>query len=191
MPRRVRFAILTCGLTLLLASGITPARAGLIASVFVDITPEGGGMSLYSYAVTVDPTSTLGVSEFDLNLTSGTTSGINTPVGAPLSSITMPTGFINLYTLGDPTVSFFSTSEATDIAPGGFGVFSFISTSDPTMLQPYQLTSFDGSGGTVTGTVLGPPSVAVPEPSSLVLSGLGVLGVMGWLAIIRSRKKVA
>jgi PEP-CTERM motif len=186
MPRRARLAILTYGLMLLLVSGITPARADLVASVSVDIMPEGGGMSLYSYAITVDPTSTLAVSEFDLNLTSGTTSGINTPVGAPLSSIMMPTGFINLYTLGDPTISFFSTSEATDIAPGGFGIFSFISTSNPTTLQPYQLTSFDGSGGTVTGSILGPTSA--PEPSSLVLFGLGAMGLMGWLARVRSRK---
>jgi hypothetical protein len=185
VPRRARLAIITFGLVFLFTSGITPARAGLVASVTVDITPEAGGMSLYSYAVTVDPTSTLAVSEFDLNLTSGSFSGINTPVGAPLSSIMMPTGFINLYTLGDPTISFFSTSEASDIAPGTFGVFSFISTSNPTMLQPFQLTSFDGSGGTVTGSILGPTSV--PEPSGLVLLGLGALGLLGRLAHVRSR----
>ena len=189
MPRCARHAILMCGLTLLLMSGVTSARAGLVASVSEVTTPDAGGMSLYTYTVAVDPTSTLAVSEFDLNLTSGSTSGINTPVGAPLSSITMPNGFINLYTLGDPTISFFSTSASTDIAPATSEMFSFISTSNPTMLQPFQLTSFDGSGGTVMGSVLGPTSV--PEPSSLVLSGLGVMGLMGWLANIRPRKHVA
>jgi hypothetical protein len=186
VPRRARLATFTCGLVLLFVSGITPARADLVASVSVDVTPEAGAMSLYSYAVTVDPTSTLAVSEFDLNLTSGTFSGINTPVGAPLSSIMMPNGFINLYTFGDPTISFFSTSEATDIAPGTFGIFSFISTSNPTMLQPFQLTSFDGSGGTVTGSILGPTSV--PEPSSLVLCGLGALALLVRLAHDRLRR---
>jgi hypothetical protein len=186
VPRRARPATFTFGLVLLVVSGITQARADLVASVSVDITPEAGGMSLYSYAVTVDPTSTLAVSEFDLNLTSGTFSGINTPVGAPLSSIIMPNGFINLYTLGDPTISFFSTSEATDIAPGTFGIFSFISTSNPTMLQPFELTSFDGSGGTEMGSILGPTSV--PEPSSLVLCGLGALVLLGRLAHARLRQ---
>jgi hypothetical protein len=186
MPRSARRAILTCGLMLPLMSGVTSARAGLVASVSEVTTPEAGGMSLYTYTVAVGQTSTIAVSEFDLNLTSGSTSGVNTPVGAPLSSIMMPNGFINLYTLGDPTISFFSTSASTDIAPGTSEIFSFISTSNPTMSEPYQLTSFDGSGGTVMGFVLGPTSV--PEPSSLVLCGIGALALLGRLAHGRFQK---
>ncbi len=114
MHRRARIAILIHGLVLLLMSGITPTRADLVATVSVVIAPEPDGMAMYTYTIAVtptavDPASTSSVSEFDLSLTSGTTSGINTPVGAILSSIMMQTGFINLYTPGDPTISFYST----------------------------------------------------------------------------------
>jgi PEP-CTERM motif len=187
MTRHARLATLTFGLMILLSFGIVPARAGLIGSVSVNITPETGGLSLYTYTVSVDSASTSAVSEFDLNITAGKTSGIITPVGALLSSITMPTGFINLYTLGDPTISFLSTDASTDISPGSMGVFSFVSTSNP-ILQPFQLSTFDGTGSTVMGSVLAPTSV--PEPSSLVLSGLGAMGVIGWLARARFRKHV-
>jgi hypothetical protein len=174
---------------ILLVAGIVPARAGLVASVTVDVTPEAGGMSLYAYTLAVAAASTSAVSEFDLNLTSETASGIFTPPGAPLSSITMPTGFINLYTPGDPTISFFSTDPSTDIAPGTSALFSFLSISSPTTLQPYQLSTFDGSGSPpVLGSVLGP--TVVPEPSGLVLSGLGVLGLIGGRARARSRRRV-
>jgi PEP-CTERM motif len=186
MPRRAKLATLACAFVILSAAGISPARAGLLASVSVVIAPEGDGMSLYTYTVSVDPASTSAVSEFDLNLTSGTTSGIDTPVGAPLSSITMANGFINLYTLGDPTISFYSTDPSTDIAAGTSGMFSFISLSDP-VSQPYQLSTFDGSGGVVVGSVLAPTSV--PEPSTLVLSGLGALGVVGVIARTRRRSR--
>jgi hypothetical protein len=99
----------------------------------------------------------------------------------------MPSGFINLYTLGDPIISFFSTDPSTDIAPGSSEEFSFISTSNPIM-QPYQLSTFDGTGNTVGGSVLAP--TFVPEPSSLVLWGLSAFGVIGRLAGVRYRKRV-
>jgi hypothetical protein len=188
MPRHLRLVTLTFGLILLFVFGIVPARAGMIASVSVDITPEAGGMSLYAYTVSVSSQSTSAVSEFDLNITSGTASGINTPVGAPLSSITMANGFINLYTTGDPTISFLSTDPSTDIMPGTSGMFSFVSTSNP-VLQPFLLSTFDGSGNTVAGSVLAP--TFVPEPSSLALSSLGAMGLIGWLAHRRVRKRAA
>jgi hypothetical protein len=188
MIRYLKFTTLIFGLMLLSLFGTSAARAGMIATVSVDIVSEGSGMALYTYTVAVDPASTSAVSEFDLNITSGTASGINTPIGAPLSSITMANGFINLYTLGDPTISFLSTDPSTDIAPGTFGMFSFISTANP-VLQPFQLSTFDGSGSTVANFVLGP--TAVPEPSSVLLLGAGVIGVSGWFARGRFRKPTA
>jgi hypothetical protein len=189
MSLRARLAIPTFGLIILLAAGLAPARGGLVASVSVVVTPEAGGISLYDYTVAVGAASTSAVSEFDLNLTSESFSGINTPLGAPLSSITMPTGFINLYTLGDPTISFYSTDPSTDIAPGTSALFSFLSTSSPVAMQPYRLSTLDGSGSPpVLGSVLGP--TLVPEPSALLLLGLGALGGIGGLARARRRRRV-
>ena len=53
MPRRARLSILTFILMLLVGFVNAPARAGLIATVSVDIVPETAGMSLYTYTVSV------------------------------------------------------------------------------------------------------------------------------------------
>jgi hypothetical protein len=188
MIRQLKVTTLIFELMFVTLFGTTAARAGMIATVSVDIVSEGSGMALYTYTVAVDPASTSAVSEFDLNITSGTTSGINTPVGAPLSSITMANGFINLYTLGDPTISFLSTDPSTDIAPGTSEMFSFISTANP-VLQPFLLSTFDGSGSTVAAFVLGPTTV--PEPSSVFLLGVGAIGLSGCFARARFRKHTA
>ena len=192
MPPFVRSAVRALAIALapifVIALGATPAHATFDTSVTTTVTPQGGGTSfLYSYAVNVLATSTNGLSEFDLNITAGNTSGINTPLGATLTSITMPTGFINDYTLGNPTIAFLSTDPTTDIPAGSLGTFSFISTSVP-VLQPYQFRGFDGAGNpvSVSGFALAP----VPEPASLTLFGLGAAAVAG-AAVRRNRRRLA
>ena len=192
MPPFVRSAVRALAIALapifVITLGATPAHATFDTSVTTTVTPQGGGTSfLYSYAVNVLATSTNGLSEFDLNITAGNTSGINTPLGATLTSITMPTGFINDYTLGNPTIAFLSTDPTTDIPAGSLGTFSFISTSVP-VLQPYQFRGFDGAGNpvSVSGFVLAP----VPEPASLTLFGLGAAAVAG-AAVRRNRRRLA
>ena len=110
------------------------------------------------------------------------TMGIVTPTGAPLSDITMPNGFLALYTPGDPTITFSSTDPTTDIQPGHSATFSFISPSGPAS-QAYLFRSFDDPNGNLVqagGQVLSPSpltSPAVPEPSPLALLALGLVPV--------------
>ena len=170
-----RPAVVALGLAM--ALGAAPARAALVTNILASVTPQSGGVSLYTYTVTDLPTSTSSISEFDLDVSGGQIPmGIITPTGALLSNITMPTGFINLYTTGDPSISFLSTDPSTDIAPGTSGIFSFTSPSRA-VLQAYQFSTFDGTGSTTGGRVLSPTPLAapsVPEPNGLLLLALGV-----------------
>ena len=165
MRERLQFMALGLGLAFALTAGATPVQAGFNASVATSVTPEAGGLYLYTYFVTDGATSTLGVSEFDMVV----------PASANLQSLTAPTGFLSLYTPGDVTVSFSSTDSTTDIAPGMTGVFSFTSLGAPTLGQ-YSLLTFDdtsfGSGDVLTGVTIAPG--IVPEPASLILLGLGL-----------------
>ncbi|GAC1470834.1 MAG: hypothetical protein NVSMB9_16370 [Isosphaeraceae bacterium] len=176
MPRRFKTAIFAVGIIFVLAFGVAPVHASFDATVAGTATKQAGGEFLYSYKVSVLSSSTSSLTEFNLNLTSGVASGIFTPGGAPLSSITAPAGFLTLYTTGDPTITFSSSSPSTDIAPGSSGLFSFTSLFSP-VSQPFLLRSFDASGGVLqlSGSVVGP----VPEPTSLVLLGIGGLGFLG------------
>lgn len=166
-----------------LASG--NALADFTATVTPTITSQGGGVFLYSYLVTDTASSTSPIAEFDLSLTILPTSGVITPTGATIASITAPTGFLKLYTSGDPSISFVSSDPSTDIQPGSSVTFSFTSTF-AAVLVPYQLQTFDGSGKVITGSILAPATV--PEPSSLLLIGLGTLGLMGRHALSKRRK---
>ena len=188
MSRRPRPTACALGLALLLATAVAPARADMQATVTVSITPESGGMFLYDYTVADLATSTSAVSEFDLSLTLSPFSGINTPPGAPISSITMQPGFINLYSTGDPSISFFSTDPSTDIAPGTSGSFSFTSTYAPVYV-PYMLSTFDGTGSSVSGSIFAPATV--PEPSTLALAAAAALGLAGWRLLGRRRARAS
>ena len=184
MPRQLKLGALALVAGLAVAAGATPTRAAFDTSIAVNAVQQPGGF-LYTYTVSVLGTSTVPLSEFDLNVSSVVPNGgINTPTGAPLTGITAPAGFAVLYTTGDPTIVFESSSPATDIQPGRSGQFSFSSIFGP-VSQPYAFRGFDGGGNLqqVTGGVLGP----VPEPASVTLFGLGAVGALGLYA--RGRRK--
>jgi hypothetical protein len=163
-------SILLASAVLLLLS-LTPisSRAGFVTTVTPSVT-FAGGLYTYSYNVMNSPTSTVGVSEFDVSV----------DPGANLGSLTNPSGFLALYTTGDPAVEFLSTDPTFDIAPGASGLFSFTSMFGPTT-QADLVRGFDTTMGTVVenaGSTLAP----VPEASSVVLFGLGLASMIGFRA---------
>ena len=128
------------------------ARADLVTTVTPIVAPAAGGYS-YTYLVTNTPASTVDVGAFYLGVSDD----------ADLSDITMPAGFLTLYTTGFETIEFASTDSSTDITPGSSDVFSFVSPLPPETLS-YANQSYD-DGEFNTGTTLGP--ISVPEPLSL------------------------
>ena len=172
MPRRVNRFLLASAV-LLLSFGSGPARADLIGTVTPTVTPQGGGLFLYSYLVANSIQSTAGMAEFDVSVATS----------ALLSAITNPNGFLALYTPGDTFIQYLSTDPSTDIAPGSSGTFSFTANLPP-MSAPYLLRGFDASSNVLqrSGNVLAP---AVPEPSVLLLALVGGLTVFGPRAVRR------
>ena len=140
-----------------------PARATLISTVIPAVAPAGQGEFEFTYGVTNSPASTVDIGEFDLDVAPA----------ADLGSFTVPTGYLTLYTPGDPTISFESTAASTDVTPGATDTFSFESAAGPAA-DPYAAVSYD-DGEADTGTTLGP--TAVPEPASTALVAAGLLAV--------------
>jgi hypothetical protein len=161
--------ILAAFALLWLSTGTTPARAGLLANLSVDVTRASNGVYTYDYTLSVDPSSTLGAGELDLSVS---------PF-ANLSSISGPAGWDVFYTAGSPgdsAITFSSPDSSTDIAPGSFGLFSMTSLIGPALSSDLA-RGFDDSNGTVdqiSGTIL---TAAVPEPSALMLGVLALVGL--------------
>ncbi len=168
----MRRSVIFCAL-LVLACGAVDARAGFDVSISASDTRQADGSYLYSYALMNAATSTVSISEFDL--------AVNDPIG--LTSITTPSNFITFYNPGDTSITF--TAIDGGIAPGSVGVFSFISFSGPGMVSDLirGLDSSTFNNTDVSGIVVGPATV--PEPSSLLLCGLGAIAPLG--LALRSR----
>jgi hypothetical protein len=151
-----------------IAAAAQPVFATLTATVVPVVIPDGHGNYDFTYEVTNAPTSTVNFGAFYLEV----------DPAANLSSLSAPTGYLDLYTPGDSTIEFASTDPSADITSGATGQFSFVSAVGPGA-DPYAVQSYD-DGSFYNGTTLGP--TAVPEPAS---SGLIPAGS---IALLRRRR---
>jgi hypothetical protein len=169
MSRSSTKVILAAVVSAWLWIGAAPARGGLITDLSVDVTRAANGLYTYSYTLTVESSSTLGAGELDLAVS---------PF-ANLSAISAPAGWDVFYTPGSPgdsAITFSSPDSSTDLVPGTSGMFSMASFVGPALASDL-VRGFDDSTGTFdqnSGTIR---TASVPEPSSLVLGALALLGV--------------
>ncbi len=150
-----------------IAGGRPSARADLVTSLGVSTMAVSGGLTDYDYTLADLSASTVTASFFFVDVSST----------ANLTALSAPTGWDISYTPGDTAVGFTSSDSSYDIAVGATGLFSFDSTLAPQM-APYEIAGVDANYNYVPndGMIL---SASVPEPSSVVLCTLGVLGVLG------------
>lgn len=152
----------------------SPARAGLVADISSSVTPQPGGLNLYQYTITDEPSSSLPAVEFTLTV----------DASANLTSITGASGWLITYSTSDNIVDWSSPSSSTDLQPGNSAIFSFVSPLGA-FQQNYQivgLTTNPFAIDTKQGQIASPGIASVPEPGSLVLFGIGTLGVLTMLA---------
>ena len=166
-PRFYGFRLCIALALVAIFGGRQSARAGLITNVTVATTPVAGGLTQYDYTVSNESSSTITASFFFV--------AVDTT--ANLSVMTAPTGWDISYATGDPVIEFSSPNSSLDIIPGTSGQFSFESPLTP-LITTDAVAGIDSNLNFVQndGFTLGP----VPEPSCVLLCGLGALGVLAF-----------
>jgi hypothetical protein len=162
------------GSILVLSVLLIAVRASRADSVV--LTSQGVGV--YGYGLELDPGSggIMAVNGSTLSFT-----GLSGVTGASAAS---DIGFTATFT--PTTVTFTETGggASTPNNPGSTPVilpdFFFIDSADTTVGN-VSYVAITSNQGTLTGTALGPvtPAPTVPEPSTLILAGSGLLGLAG------------
>ena len=137
------------------------------------ITAEYGGLFRYDYILSLSAANTVGASSFAIAIAIG----VGSNAAVILGSGSAPSGFDISYAPGDIEILFTSPDASFDIAPGATGRFEFESRVGPARTG-YQVQGFDGSGNLATNSGSAFTAAAVPAPASMLLLGVGGLGVM-------------
>jgi PEP-CTERM motif len=158
---------------MILVAGVAQsARGDFVTSLTVSVTQQPGGLFEYDYTLKDEAASDLPVFQLSLNVAPS----------ANLSSLAGPSGWDVVYNPGDIQVLWSSEDSSTDILPENIGLFSF-SSAGAASLQDYLIAGISDSPPdleTNSGQILGPGVSSVPEPSALILLGVGVLAVIGY-----------
>src|SRR4051794_31228546 len=165
-PIDVRIPLLTAAIASALWLDVGSARGDLIFTLSAQVTHEADATYLYEYELSVSPSSTLGASTLALGVS---------PLADPVA-LTGPDGWDASFSALDGLILFQSSDGTFDIGPGLLGSFTYSSLLGPASM-PYTVIGID-SGAVVESSGL-VATAAVPEPSSLALSGAGALCMLG------------
>ena len=161
----------------LLAAG---AKGDLITTLDVAVSPNGPAY-LYGYTLTNDSASDLNVILVSIDIADS----------ASLTGLSGPTGWDIVYQLGDTTVTWESPDPLFNLLPGNSFQFEFSSILPPD-LQDFILLGIDNSATNFafnTGRIASPSSRAVPEPSSLLALGYGLLFLIAARELRRQQER--
>jgi hypothetical protein len=148
---------------------VSPAsQAGFIDTVSVDIKPTAPGLYDSTYTLAVSPMSTISAYEFALNV----------DTSSNLQSLVTPTGWDVTYNPGDTSITW--STDNFPVTPGTSDIFGFASALPP-VAGTYQTLGFDPDQFQFypdQGSISVPGVASTTEPGSLVLSGIGALGLL-------------
>src|SRR4051812_29950435 len=167
-PIDVRILLLTAAIASALGLDVGSARGDLIFTLSAQVTHEADATYLYEYELSVSPSSTLGASTLALGVS---------PLADPVA-LTGPDGWDASFSALDGLILFQSSDATFDIGPGLLGSFTYSSLLGPASM-PYTVIGIDSDSGAVVESSGLVATAAVPEPSSLALSGAGALCMLG------------
>ena len=172
-----------------LAMGAPAAQAAFDATLTGTVSAPVAGVFTYTYTMTVKADSTVAATEMDLTLAAPIDP--NSIMVFTASGATA-TDFLGFYNPGDPDIQFYYVGSAAGI--GGAGVvdsrtFSFTSLfgSGGSSTSQYAIGMADPTAAALTGFAIG-PAIPAPEPSSLLMCGLGAVGGLG---LLRRNRRLA
>ncbi len=174
-----------------LAAGAPSARAAFDATLVGTVSAPVAGVYTYTYTLTAQADSTP-ITELDLTLAAPIDpNSVTVYAGKGAVGTAIATDFFGFYNAGDPDIQFY-------YAGAGLGLGG--TTLD---IRTFTFTSMFGSGGASTslflmggadptaaglaGSVIG-PAIPAPEPSSLLMCGLGAIGGLG---LLRRNRRLA
>ena len=152
-----------------------PVRADFIDIVTAQVGQTSDGSYNYLYTLSVAPQSTISAYEFALTV----------DPTANLRSISFPTGWDMSYNAGDSSITW-STADFA-VTPGTSNQFDLVSSLPP-VTGAYAVTGFDPDNFQFypdQGTISVPGPAAVPEPDSIALLGIGLVGLAASLWRVR------